>query len=478
MRAIKKENYLENFNSTNLESLCKIALDTRKFEIELYWKRAAYFWTFIAAALAAFALISTTQTHNLSKTILMVIITMLGSLFSFGWYLVNRGSKYWQENWEDHISILVSHHIGPIFKLLKYPHEKIYNLHKGYPYSVSKTNQILSLFTFILWLSLFTYSIFTPCYFNVTLFIISILLLGLGIYILYKYSRTQLIEDYKKANKFNDTHYDFIDARSNEEIEQNNVLFSSPEEHKQLNITTSFSSMQPETKSLNFKHTILILIFLIGIVIIISMIPTGIYYWKFHDSTLSQDPNDWGAFGAYLGGTTGVLLSICALVFSIMNIFITYKISTYIQKKEIDFQAEINNKNIQLTHLANKPYPYIDLTKTSNETSINLQNMGVGVAIISQIKIKYSTKTYDNFNELLKANHFPNDSNNQINLYTAPNFILAPQLSRLLLSLTTATHIQQHQKLRDILKECIIEIYYQDIFENKFKYKKDLIFFK
>jgi hypothetical protein len=25
----------------------KHALDIRKFEIELYWKRAAYFWTFI-----------------------------------------------------------------------------------------------------------------------------------------------------------------------------------------------------------------------------------------------------------------------------------------------------------------------------------------------------------------------------------------------------------------------------------------------
>ena len=32
----------------------KIALDVRKFEIELYWKRATYFWTFIAATLAEY----------------------------------------------------------------------------------------------------------------------------------------------------------------------------------------------------------------------------------------------------------------------------------------------------------------------------------------------------------------------------------------------------------------------------------------
>jgi hypothetical protein len=30
------------------------ALDIRKFEIELYWKRATYFWTFIGATFAAY----------------------------------------------------------------------------------------------------------------------------------------------------------------------------------------------------------------------------------------------------------------------------------------------------------------------------------------------------------------------------------------------------------------------------------------
>ena len=30
------------------------AADIRKFEIELYWKRATYYWTFIAAAFAGY----------------------------------------------------------------------------------------------------------------------------------------------------------------------------------------------------------------------------------------------------------------------------------------------------------------------------------------------------------------------------------------------------------------------------------------
>jgi hypothetical protein len=35
----------------------KYAHDIRKFEIDLYWRRAAYFWTFIGAAFAAYVLL-------------------------------------------------------------------------------------------------------------------------------------------------------------------------------------------------------------------------------------------------------------------------------------------------------------------------------------------------------------------------------------------------------------------------------------
>ena len=35
------------------------ALDIRKFEIQLYWTRAAYFWTFIGASLAAYGAVRT-----------------------------------------------------------------------------------------------------------------------------------------------------------------------------------------------------------------------------------------------------------------------------------------------------------------------------------------------------------------------------------------------------------------------------------
>nr|WP_246236178.1 hypothetical protein [Acerihabitans arboris] len=68
------------------------ALDIRKFEIELYWKRATYFWTFIAATLAGFMAIQSSSSTN--KTDLSILLCSLGIVFSFGWLCVNRGSKY------------------------------------------------------------------------------------------------------------------------------------------------------------------------------------------------------------------------------------------------------------------------------------------------------------------------------------------------------------------------------------------------
>jgi len=46
------------------EKALNLALDIRKFEIELYWKRATYFWTFIGAALAGYALVDETSSGD------------------------------------------------------------------------------------------------------------------------------------------------------------------------------------------------------------------------------------------------------------------------------------------------------------------------------------------------------------------------------------------------------------------------------
>ena len=142
----------------------KQALDIRKFEIDLYWKRATYFWTFIAATLAGFVAIQSSSIQ--SKTDMSVLLACLGIVFSFGWLCVNRGSKYWQENWEYHLDMLENPINGPLYKVVmsrsepKGIQENLIHLATGpSPLSVSKINQLISLFVTLIWIVLLFYSL-------------------------------------------------------------------------------------------------------------------------------------------------------------------------------------------------------------------------------------------------------------------------------------------------------------------------------
>jgi len=52
-----RDKYLAMFSESQRKESLKYAHEIRKFEIDLYWRRAAYFWTFIVAAFAAFFLL-------------------------------------------------------------------------------------------------------------------------------------------------------------------------------------------------------------------------------------------------------------------------------------------------------------------------------------------------------------------------------------------------------------------------------------
>lgn len=134
------------------------ALDIRKFEIELYWKRGTYFWAFIAAAFAGYAL-----THKATEpdSWLSIIFSALGLVFSFTWYLVNRGSKFWQSNWERHVDLLEDMTLGPLYKVVAVTTDNSAGnpLTSPAQFSVSKLNQILSVFVVAVWVLLFVRSL-------------------------------------------------------------------------------------------------------------------------------------------------------------------------------------------------------------------------------------------------------------------------------------------------------------------------------
>jgi len=152
-----EEEYYNQFGQSQLTEALKIALDVRKFEIELYWKRATYFWAFITTFFAGYTYVLSSDLQF--KSIILIGISILGFIFSWGWYLVNRGSKYWQENWEVHVSLLTKKCNNPIFNLIKSSQSTFDNLLKSYPFSVSKVNQFLSLIIGVAWVCMFLYSI-------------------------------------------------------------------------------------------------------------------------------------------------------------------------------------------------------------------------------------------------------------------------------------------------------------------------------
>ena len=102
-----------------------------------------------------------------NKQDLSVILSCLGVVFSFAWLCVNRGSKFWQENWERHVDILENEVTGPLYKVVLSRNldgytrpEKVRDWITGpSALSVSKINQLISLYVFILWVLLLWYSL-------------------------------------------------------------------------------------------------------------------------------------------------------------------------------------------------------------------------------------------------------------------------------------------------------------------------------
>ena len=98
------------------------------------------------------------------KMDISVLLASLGIVFSFGWLCVNRGSKFWQENWEYHVDMLENKINGPLYKVVmtrgKPSNRKesfVHLLTGPSPISVSKINQLISLFVTLMWFGLLWY---------------------------------------------------------------------------------------------------------------------------------------------------------------------------------------------------------------------------------------------------------------------------------------------------------------------------------
>ncbi|WP_429120823.1 hypothetical protein [Aeromonas veronii] len=150
-------------HSTLLQSAFTQAADIRKFEIELYWKRATYFWALIAVAFAGYFSVSSADI-DIGKYLFLTIISSAGFVFTFAWFSANKGSKYWQENWENHLDLLEDSVTGPLYKsYLQRPSPEDWcekYITGPRRYSVSKINQWVAVFTLFIWGVLIFFSLY------------------------------------------------------------------------------------------------------------------------------------------------------------------------------------------------------------------------------------------------------------------------------------------------------------------------------
>lgn len=133
------------------EEALKVALDNRKFEIELYWRRTKYFFDAFIALGGFSVIVSLLGLYDKGEGTLMytflIMLECVGIVSAFAWVCANKGSKYWQVNWEQYVDELGEEILGPLFQ---HPIDPRSNGLKRY--SVSKVNLILSYYVLGVWI--------------------------------------------------------------------------------------------------------------------------------------------------------------------------------------------------------------------------------------------------------------------------------------------------------------------------------------
>ena len=150
--------YKSLFQGKEKEALEK-ALDIRKFEIKLYWKRATYFWAFIVANYTAYFFVLAQSEMN-NQYLYLTLLSFIGLLLAHAWQLTNKGSKFWQKNWEAHVSLLEKEVTGPLYDVFLNPHVpyKILSPFEKHDCSPARINTIVCTIFSITGLGLFLYN--------------------------------------------------------------------------------------------------------------------------------------------------------------------------------------------------------------------------------------------------------------------------------------------------------------------------------
>ena len=132
----------------------------------------------------------------------------------------------------------------------------------------------------------------------------------------------------------------------------------------------------------------------------VILTPILLYLYKFNNG-FSEKADDWSSFGSFIGGSVGTFFNLLAVVFSLISIYITLKITSHLQNKEHEYnlnnterEAKRNENEIALLYKQHKPFPTIAFINLFEKTDIILSNQGLGTLIITEWYLKFEEKEY------------------------------------------------------------------------------------
>lgn len=121
---------------------------SKNFEIELYWKRAAYAWTLIAALITLFGLLINTYISKIDTSSPVIIgifaVAIIGVFITIICHLIIQSGEHWKKNWEMHTVLL-----EPLFSGSLYSTHVTGNVNR---LSIAKLNGFLYLLILGCWL--------------------------------------------------------------------------------------------------------------------------------------------------------------------------------------------------------------------------------------------------------------------------------------------------------------------------------------
>jgi hypothetical protein len=133
----------------------KYLFEHERMELDLFWKRATYYWSIIATIFAGYFLILSKGPGNAE---IELLIEALGIVFSVSWYMVNSGSKFWNDHWVNKVKKIDEHSTFQLFNTPdseKRDWSEIRYVFKPFPYSVTAINLVVSFYISVLWVILF-----------------------------------------------------------------------------------------------------------------------------------------------------------------------------------------------------------------------------------------------------------------------------------------------------------------------------------